>query len=108
MPILSWLRLIRELRNASRARSVDVTLILQGQPDIALGASLREAALQLPAARRFSIYEYCERPMHGKVALWIRMGHGRPSNLDPLACRLNRSQPVIRPTPLQQQLHEAL
>ena len=82
-------RLLKDLRRAAR-RGVDVRLILQGEPDVPIAktaASLLYAHLQRDGVK---IYEYCERPMHGKVALvdddWATVGS---SNLDPLSLSLN-------------------
>lgn len=81
--------LLRQLRQAAR-RGVRVSLILQGRPDIAL---VKWAATQLYdylLGAGVQIYEYCERPLHGKVALadheWSTVGS---SNLDPLSLSLN-------------------
>lgn len=82
-------RLLRDLRRAAR-RGVDVRLILQGEPDVPLArtaASLLYESLQRAGVR---IFEYCERPLHGKVAVvddeWATVGS---SNLDPLSLSLN-------------------
>lgn len=82
-------RFMRELRRAAR-RGVDVRLILQGQPDMAFvktAASLLYHHLLRAGVR---IYEYCERPLHGKVAVidddWSTIGS---SNLDPMSLALN-------------------
>ena len=82
-------RLLRELRNAAQ-RGVQVILILQGQPDMrwvwVLGRLLYDYLLR----DGVQIYEYCEKPLHGKVALadreWSTVGS---SNLDPLSLSLN-------------------
>jgi len=88
-------RFIRELRRAAR-RGVDVRLILQGEPDMPIvktAASLLYHHLTRAGVR---IYEYCERPLHGKVALvdgeWSTVGS---SNLDPLSLSLNLEANVI-------------
>lgn len=88
-------RFIRELRRAAR-RGVDVRLILQGEPDMPIvktAASLLYHHLTKAGVR---IYEYCERPLHGKVALvdndWSTVGS---SNLDPLSLSLNLEANVI-------------
>ncbi|RZT31388.1 cardiolipin synthase ClsB [Cupriavidus agavae] len=82
-------QLLQAICNASR-RGVDVRLVVQGRPDMlwvkravdVLYAHLREAGVR--------IFEYCERPLHGKVALvdddWATVGS---SNLDPLSLSLN-------------------
>jgi len=81
--------LLRQLRRAAR-RGVRVALILQGQPDMPIvktAASLLYGYLQSAGVQ---IYEYCERPLHGKVAVvdgqWSTVGS---SNLDPLSLTLN-------------------
>ena len=56
------------------------------------------------------IYEYCERPLHGKVALvddeWSTVGS---SNLDPLSLSLNlEANVVIRDRDFNQVLSERL
>ena len=88
-------RFIREMRRAAR-RGVDVRLILQGQPDMPIvktAASLLYEHLLRAGVR---IYEYCDRPLHGKVALvddeWSTVGS---SNLDPLSLSLNLEANVV-------------
>ena len=88
-------RLIKEMRRAAR-RGVDVRLILQGEPDMPIvktAASLLYHHLLNAGVR---IYEYCERPLHGKVAVmddrWSTVGS---SNLDPLSLSLNLEANVI-------------
>lgn len=88
-------RLLRDLRRAAR-RGVDVRLVLQGKPDIAIARTaarlLHEDFLQAGVR----IHEYCERPFHGKVALvdddWSTVGS---SNLDPLSLSLNLEANVM-------------
>lgn len=88
-------RLVRQLRRAAR-RGVDVRLILQGEPDmpiVKVAASMLYHYLLRAGVR---IYEYCERPLHGKVALtddeWATVGS---SNLDPLSLSLNLEANVV-------------
>ena len=88
-------RFIREMRRAPK-RGVDVRLILQGQPDMPIvrtAASLLYDHLLRAGVR---IYEYCDRPLHGKVALvdeaWATVGS---SNLDPLSLSLNLEANLI-------------
>ncbi|MEO6031858.1 MAG: cardiolipin synthase ClsB [Burkholderiaceae bacterium] len=88
-------RLLRELRRAAK-RGVDVRLILQGEPDMPI---VKQAAMMLyePLQRAgVKIHEYCERPLHGKVAVvdddWSTVGS---SNLDPLSLSLNLEANVI-------------
>jgi cardiolipin synthase len=82
-------RLLNDLRRAAR-RGVRVDLVLQGEPDIAIvrtAASLLHAHLLRAGVR---VHEYCERPLHGKVAViddvWATVGS---SNLDPISLGLN-------------------
>lgn len=82
-------RLVRELRRAAR-RGVRVQLILQGrsdQPVASWGARSLYAQLMRAGVQ---IYEYCRRPLHGKVAVvdgrWSTIGS---SNLDPSSLSLN-------------------
>lgn len=88
-------RFIKALRQAAR-RGVDVRLILQGEPDMPIvkkAASMLYHHLLHAGVR---IYEYCERPLHGKVALvddaWSTVGS---SNLDPLSLSLNLEANVV-------------
>jgi cardiolipin synthase len=88
-------RLLREMRRAAR-RGVDVRLIVQGEPDMAIvkiGAEMLYDSLLRAGVK---IFEYCERPLHGKVALvddeWATAGS---SNLDPLSLALNLEANVI-------------
>lgn len=102
-------RLMRELRNASR-RGVDVTLILQGQPDMPWVRACAKLLYNYLLRDGVSIYEYRERPLHGKVALvdqeWATVGS---SNLDPLSLSLNlEANLIIRHPPFNQELHQHL
>lgn len=88
-------RIIKELRRAAR-RGVDVRLILQGEPDMPIvktAASLLYHHLLHAGVR---IYEYCDRPLHAKIALvddrWTTVGS---SNLDPLSLSLNLEANVV-------------
>lgn len=88
-------RLLKAMRRAAR-RGVRVSLILQGQPDMAI---VKHAAEMLHAQllrAGVTIHEYCKRPLHGKVALvddeWATVGS---SNLDPLSLALNLEANVI-------------
>jgi cardiolipin synthase len=88
-------RLLREMRRAAR-RGVDVRLVLQGEPDMAIVKSA--ATLLYDCLRRdgVHIHEYCRRPLHGKVAVvddaWATVGS---SNLDPLSLSLNLEANVV-------------
>lgn len=88
-------RLLRELRRAAR-RGVRVELVLQGQPDMPIvrsAASLLYGSLLRSGVR---VFEYCERPLHGKVAVvdeqWATVGS---SNLDPTSLGLNLEANVL-------------
>lgn len=101
--------LVRQLRRAAR-RGVRVILILQGEPDmpiVKVAAGLLYGYLQSAGVH---IYEYCERPLHGKVAvidgIWTTVGS---SNLDPLSLVLNlEANLVIRDTVFAQHLDQRL
>ena len=88
-------RFIKDLKQAAR-RGVDVRLILQGEPDmpfVKTAASMLYHHLLRSGVR---IYEYCQRPLHGKVALvddeWSTVGS---SNLDPMSLVFNLEANVI-------------
>ncbi|TBU84419.1 cardiolipin synthase ClsB [Phytopseudomonas dryadis] len=102
-------RLLRELRNAAR-RGVKVTLILQGQPDMPLVRLCSRLTYNYLLRDGVTIYEYCQRPLHGKVALadheWATVGS---SNLDPLSLSLNlEANVIIRDPALNRHLHDHL
>jgi len=82
-------RLLRDLAAASR-RGVHVQLILQGQPDMPWVRATSKILYDYLIKEGVEIHEYCERPLHGKVALiddeWATVGS---SNLDPLSLSLN-------------------
>ncbi|MES2818199.1 MAG: cardiolipin synthase ClsB [Pseudomonadota bacterium] len=82
-------RLLRELRNAAR-RGVQVQLILQGEPDMPVVKVLARMLYNYLLRDGVQVSEYCQRPLHGKVALvdydWSTVGS---SNLDPLSLALN-------------------
>ena len=86
---------IKELRHAAQ-RGVDVRLILQGEPDMPIVKTAATLLYHHLLAAGVRIYEYCERPLHGKVALvddeWATVGS---SNLDPLSLALNLEANVI-------------
>lgn len=88
-------RLLRSLQRAAR-RGVSVHLILQGQPDIAWARWAAQMVYGRLMKAGVHIHEYCERPMHGKVALvdeeWATVGS---SNLDPLSLSLNLEANLI-------------
>lgn len=102
-------RLLRELRNAAR-RGVEVTLILQGQPDMRWVRALSRLLYNYLLRDDVRIHEYCQRPLHGKVALvddeWSTVGS---SNLDPLSLSLNlEANLVIRDRAFNHLLYEHL
>ncbi len=88
-------RLIKEMRKAAR-RGVDVRLILQGEPDMPIVKTAASMLYHHLIKAGVRIYEYCERPLHGKVAVsdgeWATVGS---SNLDPLSLSLNLEANVI-------------
>lgn len=88
-------RLVRELRRAAR-RGVDVRLILQGQPDMAIVKTVATTLYRHLLRAGVRIFEYVERPLHGKVAVidadWSTVGS---SNLDPLSLALNLEANLI-------------
>ncbi len=102
-------RLLREMRNAAR-RGVRVTLILQGQPDMPWARGFSRLLYNYLLRDGVEIFEYCQRPLHGKVALaddeWTTVGS---SNLDPLSLALNlEANLIIRDRRFNQQLHDHL
>lgn len=82
-------RLLRDIVRAAR-RGVRVRLILQGQPDMLIAQFAASMLYQYLTDAGVSVYEYCQRPLHGKVACmddaWSTVGS---SNLDPLSLALN-------------------
>ncbi|GHH60249.1 MULTISPECIES: cardiolipin synthase ClsB [Gammaproteobacteria] len=80
---------LRDLCDASR-RGVDVRLVFQGQPDTPLALMAARALYRHLLDAGVRIFEYCERPFHGKIAVideaWSTVGS---SNLDPLSLSLN-------------------
>ncbi len=102
-------RFIRELRRAAK-RGVDVRLILQGQPDMPIVKTAASLLYEHLVRGGVHIFEYCDRPLHGKVALvdddWSTVGS---SNLDPLSLALNlEANVVIRDKAFNHHLHERL
>lgn len=102
-------RLLRALRNASR-RGVKVTLILQGLPDMPWVRAFSRQLYNYLLREGVTIYEYRQRPLHGKVALmdqeWTTVGS---SNLDPLSLSLNfEANLFIRDHNFNQLLHDHL
>lgn len=102
-------RLLREIRNAAR-RGVRVRLILQGEPDMPIVKVAAGMLYDHLTAAGVHIHEYCERPLHGKVACvdgtWATVGS---SNLDPLSLALNlEANVMIRDPAFASVLHERL
>lgn len=102
-------RLLRALRKAAR-RGVAVTLILQGRPDMPWVSMCTRLLYGYLLKEGVVIYEYCQRPLHGKVALaddeWVTIGS---SNLDPLSLALNlEANLVIEDKTFNQQLYKHL
>ena len=97
------------LRRAA-GRGVDVTLILQGCPDMPWVTSLSRLLYSYLLRGNVKIYEYCQRSLHGKIALmddeWVTVGS---SNLDPLSCSLNlEANVILLDKNLNQHLYEHL
>lgn len=102
-------RIWRELRNAAR-RGIEVTLILQGRPDMPWARMFSSSLYSYLLKDGIRIYEYKEHPLHGKIAIaddeWATVGS---SNLDPLSLSLNlEANLFIRDTGLNRQIHEHL
>ena len=102
-------RFMKELRRAAR-RGVDVRLILQGEPDMPIVKTAATMLYHHLLGAGVQIYEYCERPLHGKVALmddeWATVGS---SNLDPLSLALNlEANVIIRDRGFNQHLYQRL
>lgn len=102
-------RLLREIRNAAR-RGVEVRLILQGQPDMMVAKLAARMTYDYLLKAGVQIHEYCERPLHGKVALvdedWSTVGS---SNLDPLSLSMNlEANVLIRDRAFNRDLFERL
>lgn len=102
-------RLIRDLRKAAR-RGVEVTLIMQGNPDMPFVRFLTTTLYAHLARAGVHIHEYCARPIHAKVALvdedWSTVGS---SNLDPLSLALNlEANLFIQSREFNAQLHARL
>ncbi len=88
-------RFLKELRKAAR-RGVAVQLILQGEPDMAIVKTAGSMLYHHLLSAGVRISEYCERPLHGKVAVFDDMlSTVGSSNLDPLSLALNLEANVI-------------
>ncbi|HEY1075280.1 MAG TPA: cardiolipin synthase ClsB [Fontimonas sp.] len=102
-------RLLREFTKAAR-RGVKVYLILQGQPDQPIMRWAAQTLYDYLLHSGVVIYEYCQRPFHGKVAVidedWCTVGS---SNLDPLSLSLNlEANLLFRDRALTKQLRSRL
>lgn len=88
-------RLLRDLRRAAR-RGVQVDLVLQGEPDLRIVRTAARLLHGYLVSAGVRIHEYCERPLHGKVAAiddrWATVGS---SNLDPISLGLNLEANVL-------------
>ena len=100
---------LRDMRKAAR-RGVEVCLILQGNPDMAIVQTAAAMLYHHLLRGGVKIYEYCDRPLHGKVAVvddeWATVGS---SNLDPLSLALNlEANVLIRDRDFNRQLSDKL
>ncbi len=88
-------RLLRDLRNAAR-RGVRVIVVVQGEPDMPIVTIVARWLYHYLVPAGVAIEEYCERPLHAKVAIvdqrWATVGS---SNLDPLSLSLNLEANVL-------------
>lgn len=88
-------RFLRDLRHAAQ-RGVKVQLILQGEPDMPIARFVATMLYDYLISGGVEIHEYCERPLHGKIAViddtWSTVGS---SNLDPFSLALNLEANVI-------------
>ncbi|AIR86954.1 cardiolipin synthase ClsB [Pantoea rwandensis] len=88
-------RLLREMRSAAQ-RGVRVRLIVQGEPDMPIVKVGAELLYNYLVDAGVEVYEYCRRPLHGKIAVqdqhWATVGS---SNLDPLSLSLNLEANLI-------------
>jgi cardiolipin synthase len=102
-------RLLKEMRKAAK-RGVKVRLVLQGEPDMPIVKIAARLLYDYLVGGGVEIHEYCERPLHGKVALvddlWSTVGS---SNLDPLSLSLNlEANVIVRDAAFNQVLRERL
>jgi cardiolipin synthase len=102
-------RFLRLLRRAAQ-RGVKVRLILQGAPDMPRARTWAMRLYPRLIQAGVDIYEYCERPLHAKVAAiddeWCTIGS---SNLDPLSLTLNlEANVVVRDAALNRELRHRL
>lgn len=102
-------RLLKGLRDAAR-RGVEVTLILQGHPDMPWVTAMSRSLYRYLLPAGVKIVEYCRRPLHGKVALvddtWATVGS---SNLDPLSLSMNlEANVLVQDADFNNELHARL
>jgi len=102
-------RLLHELHHAAR-RGVEVTLVLQGNPDMPIVANAARGLYPYLLGGGVRIVEYCQRPLHAKLALvdddWATVGS---SNLDPLSLSLNlEANVVVRDRAFNAHVHDRL
>jgi cardiolipin synthase len=102
-------RLLKEMRRAAR-RGVDVRLILQGEPDMPIVKTAASMLYHHLMSAGVRIFEYCERPLHGKVAVFDdELSTVGSSNLDPLSLALNlEANVVIKDRAFNQHLSQRL
>lgn len=88
-------RLLQAMRQAAR-RGVRVELILQGEPDMAIVKTAAGMLYHPLLSAGVRIFEYTERPLHAKVAVFDdELATVGSSNLDPLSLSLNLEANVI-------------
>ena len=102
-------RLLHELHHAAR-RGVEVTLLLQGNPDMPMVANAGRGLYPYLLGGGVRIVEYCQRPLHAKLALvdeaWATVGS---SNLDPLSLSLNlEANVLVRDRDFNAHVHDRL
>lgn len=102
-------RLLHELHQAA-CRGVDVTLLLQGNPDMPMVANAGRGLYPYLLSGGVRIVEYCQRPLHAKLALvdddWATVGS---SNLDPLSLSLNlEANVLVRDRAFNAHVHDRL
>lgn len=102
-------RLLRDLRRAAR-RGVQVDLVLQGHPDQPWVKRATELLYRHLIRADVRVFEYNERPLHGKVAvvddIWATVGS---SNLDPTSLSLNlEANVVVRDAAFARHLRERI
>lgn len=88
-------RMIWALRRARR-KGVDVRLIMQGNPDVAIALMAVRTLYEKFIRSGISIYEYKVRQLHAKVAVvdddWSTIGS---SNLDPISLAFNLEANIV-------------